>query len=97
MGPYPLPDLRRMRIHEAMDEFQDSASSIRLNKENNTAVIRWGNEYQVKDRSSAVRMAQRKMKALVKWSEKRKKSGYSGSWCWFRDVTKVVFKMLPQT
>jgi hypothetical protein len=69
MGPCPLPDLKRMKIHDAMDEFQASASSIRLNKENNTAVIRWGNEYQVKDRSSAVRMAQRKMKALEKWSE----------------------------
>ena len=69
MGPCALPDLKRMKIHDAMDEFQASASSIRLNKENNTAVIRWGNEYQVKDRSSAVRMAQRKMKALEKWSE----------------------------
>lgn len=70
MGPCPLPDLKRMKIHDAMDEFQASASSIRLNKENNTATIRWGNEFKVKSRDMAVRMAQQKMKSLETWSEK---------------------------
>ena len=56
----PLPDLKRNKTHEAMDTFQQGAASVRLNKENNTAVIRWGNDYKVKTRDQAVRMAQQK-------------------------------------
>lgn len=66
----PLPTIKTNKTHDAMDTFQQGASSVRLNKENNTAIIRWGNEYKVKTRDQAVRMIQQKMKHVEEWSAK---------------------------
>ena len=69
-----LSSMRKENVHEAMDEFQGNASTIRLNKENNTATVRWtpptkeNPKPRVDTRQKAFEMIQQKMRHLDKWS-----------------------------
>jgi hypothetical protein len=64
-----LSSVKRQKTNEAMDVFQGNAASIRLNKENNTAIIRWGNDYKVKTHEQAIMMIRQKMDKVLKWSK----------------------------
>lgn len=73
-----LPEVKRQVTHEAMDVFQGNASSIRLNKSNNTAVIRWGPEFKIKTQQQAFQMVQTKFETVHKWAKDKFKVPYIG-------------------